>query len=326
MYDGKIHLENDQWVLSDVRPHVCMWLKRLFPRLSQSSIQPFYLDDSPSMVADIAWMMQRYRFEIAKTDKRYLNKQHRWYQSNQAKSEHILSPDYIPVERLGFNDGYALRDYQKIAVDFVEHAESALILDEIGLGKTIEGLGVSTIPGATPTLFVVQPHLHDQWNGRAIEFMSATVHKIMGNKPYSLPSADIYIIKYNQLAYWVDILCEGWLKGIVFDEIQELRRGKESGKGEAAHSICACVKYKVGLTASLVYNYGIESYNVANMLRPGILGSRSEFLREWCSAGGGDKGIVADPDALGAYLRDQGLVIRRTKRDVVGSKTDLPAH
>lgn len=315
-YDGKIHRDGEKWILSEIKPHVCIWLKRLFPKISQYAKQPYYLTDTPSMAADIAWMMQRYRFELHNSDKRYLNKQYRWYQNNQAKTEAILSPNYTPLDRLGFNDGYALRDYQKIAVDFTEHAKSALILDEIGLGKTIEGLGISTIPGATPTVYVVQPHLHDQWNDKATEFMNAKVHKVIGNKPYSLPQADIYVIKYNQLSPWVDVLTEGWVKAIVFDECQELRRGTESGKGAAAHAICECVEYKIGLTASLVYNYGIESYNVANMLRPGILGTREEFLREWCSAGGGDKGIVDDPDALGAYLVDQGLVIRRTKADV----------
>ncbi|MDC5753585.1 SNF2-related protein [Vibrio europaeus] len=322
-FDGKVSIDGDKWVLSEVKPHVCIWLKRLFPKLSQYAKQPYFLTDSPSMAADIAWMMQRYRFEIDAKTKRYLNKQHRYYLNNQAKAEAILSPDYIPAERLGFNDGYALRDYQKIAVDFVEHAKSALILDEIGLGKTIEGLGIATIPGATPTVFVVQPHLHDQWNGKALEFMSATVHKIMGSKPYSLPPADIYIIKYNQLSSWVDVLTQGWVKGLVFDEVQELRRGTESGKGAAAHAICDCVEHKVGLTASLVYNYGIESYNVANMLRPGILGSRDEFLREWCV---GEKGVVGDPDALGAYLVDQGLVIRRTKADVGQAAKQMAPH
>ncbi|WP_182038794.1 SNF2-related protein [Vibrio alginolyticus] len=315
-YDGKLHFDGTRWVFSGVKPHVCIWLKRIFSKISDYSKQPYYLLDSASLCADISWVMQRYRFDISSADKRYLNKQARWYHDNQAKTEAILSPEYVAKERLGFNEGKALRDYQAVAVDFCEHAKSALVLDEIGLGKTIEGLAIATIPHATPTVFVVQPHLHDQWNDKAIEFMDATTHKVQGNKPYSLPTADIYIIKYSQLSPWIDVLTEGWVKGIVFDEIQELRRGTDSAKGAAAHAICENIEYKVGLTASLVYNYGIESYNVANMLRPGILGSREEFLREWCSKGHSDKGIVDDPDALGAYLIEQGLVIRRTKADV----------
>ena len=314
-FEGEIRLEGDKWVLSNVKPHVCLWLKRIFPKINQYSKQPFYLGDTPSISADIVWIRQRYRFKMESKDERYLKNRNRWYQEHHAKAEYILSPDYIPVERLGFNDGYAMRIYQKVAVDFVEHAKSALILDEIGLGKTIEGFGLATIPGATPIVYVVQPHLQDQWYEKAVEFLDAKIHKLQGNKPYSLPVSDVYIMKYNQLQYWIDVLVDSPISTVAFDEIQELRRGVESAKGAAAHVLCEQVEYKVGLTASLVYNYGIESYNIANMLRPGILGTRAEFLREWCS-GGSEKGIVDDPDALGAYLVEQGLVIRRTKADV----------
>jgi SNF2 family DNA or RNA helicase len=53
-------------------------------------------------------------------------------------------------------------------------------------------------------------------------------------------------------------------------------------------------------------------------LAPDLLGSRSEFLREW---GSGDYGMarhaaVKNPAALGTYLRDQGLLLRRTRKDV----------
>ncbi len=325
-FDGRLSREGSKWVFSDVKPHVCIWLKRLFPKLSEYAKQPFYLNETPAMAADIVWMMHRYRFEISASDKRFLNKQNRWYEGNRAASEAITSPDYIPKERVGFNEGYGLREYQKVAVDFAEHSKSALILDEIGLGKTIEGLGITTIPNATPTVFVVEPQLQEQWYKKAKEFMNATVHKVQGTKPYTLPKADIYIFKYNQLSPWVDILTEGWVKAIVFDEIQQLRTGMDSAKGKAAHAICECVEYKVGLTASLVYNYGIESFNVANMLRRGILGSRDEFSREWCAAGGADKGIVDDPDALGAYLIDQGMVIRRTKADVGQEAKQIAPH
>ncbi len=49
------------------------------------------------------------------------------------------------------------------------------------------------------------------------------------------------------------------------------------------------------------------------VLSPGILGSREEFIREWC---GGREKIVSDPKALGSYLINNGLMIRRTRADV----------
>lgn len=322
---GSLSRKDGEWILSDVKPHVCMRLKRLFARIAEHSRPPFQLKDSPDVAADLVWFFDRYPFDMSLSDKKHLNKVHRGFLSNQAKSESILLPNYVPKERLGFKEGYGLRDYQKVAVDFAEHARSALILDEIGLGKTIEGLALATIECARPLVIVVQPHLHTQWHEKAVEFMDATIFKVEGNKPFNLPPADIYIMKYNQLSPWVDVLCEGWVKGIAFDEIQELRRGSDAAKGAAAKNICDCIEYKVGLTASLVYNYGIESFNIASIIRPNILGNRTEFLREWCSDSN-DKGIVKDPDALGSYLIEQGLVIRRTKADVGQEAKQLEPH
>ncbi|MCE7600598.1 SNF2-related protein [Vibrio fluvialis] len=325
-YYGKLTREEDsRWKLSDIKPHVSLRLTHLFPRISQGKLPPYYLNDALDIASDLTWFMTRYPFEMSEGDEQYLNSQNNLYLEKQASNEAILNPDYKPKERIGFKSGRSLRAYQAVAVDFAESVQSALILDEIGLGKTIEGLGLATIPESLPLVIVVQPHLHQQWYDKALEFMEAEVHKVEGNKPYSLPTADIYIMKYNQLPHWIDVLTQGWVKGIAFDEIQELRRGADALKGYAAKQICQVVTYKVGLTASLIYNYGIESFNIASILRPGILGTREEFLREWCTEKS-DKGIVKDPDALGAYLREQSLIIRRTKEDVGQQAKQLTPH
>lgn len=68
-------------------------------------------------------------------------------------------------------------------------------------------------------------------------------------------------------------------------------------------------------SATPIYNYGGEIHNVFQVLRPGALGTFSEFVEEWCSGNSG-KESVTNPKALGTYLRDQGFMIRRTRHDV----------
>lgn len=65
-------------------------------------------------------------------------------------------------------------------------------------------------------------------------------------------------------------------------------------------------------SATPIYNYGVEFFHVIEVLRPGALGTREEFLREWCD--GTDR--VKDAKAFGEYLRREGLMIRRTRKDV----------
>jgi hypothetical protein len=61
-----------------------------------------------------------------------------------------------------------------------------------------------------------------------------------------------------------------------------------------------------------MYNWGEEIFNVLNVIKNGCLGYRDDFMREWT----GYSKIVKDPQALGTYLREQMLLLRRTRKDV----------
>src|SRR3546814_19467354 len=66
----------------------------------------------------------------------------------------------------------------------------------------------------------------------------------------------------------------------------------------------------LGLTATPIYNDGDEMHTVMSYINHEVLGSREEFLREWCTPQGGNW-RVTDPDALGSFLDDSGYRIRR---------------
>lgn len=50
-------------------------------------------------------------------------------------------------------------------------------------------------------------------------------------------------------------------------------------------------------------------------IKPFALGNKDDFLREWCS-GWGRRVRVVDPQALGTYLRESFLMLRRTRKEV----------
>ncbi|MGH3993286.1 MAG: hypothetical protein ACRDSN_12605, partial [Pseudonocardiaceae bacterium] len=58
------------------------------------------------------------------------------------------------------------------------------------------------------------------------------------------------------------------------------------------------------------------AHNIMSILSPDCLGTRQEFLREWGAAEHNGKITVTDPAALGTYLREAGLMLRRTRTDV----------
>lgn len=308
-----------KWILSDIQPHVAIRLKQMFPRIAKSQSKRFVLDDTPDTAADLEWFFTRYPVQANGEVQARLDERAKSFFKQKSEGERVLLPGSAPTTRPGLREGQVLRDYQLKGLDLAEIVRSLIFVDDLGLGKTYEGLGVGLLDGALPMVVVVEPHNQNQWCEKAEEFINLRVHKIKGTKPYNLPPCDIYIFKYTQLAGWVDILTAGWVKAIVFDEIQQLRTGTGSEKGNAAEQVCRAIGsdngYLIGLTGTPVYNYGIECFNIVSILRPSLLGSREEFLREWCGAGD-DRGVVKDPDALGAYLRDTMMFLRRTKADV----------
>ena len=76
-------------------------------------------------------------------------------------------------------------------------------------------------------------------------------------------------------------------------------------------------------SATPIYNQGSEFHAVAEILRPDCLGTRSEFVREWCNSGGREgTERIRDPQAFGEFVREAGLMLRRTRAEV---GRELPA-
>ncbi|MEZ9421046.1 hypothetical protein AB4229_14340 [Vibrio breoganii] len=138
-YYGDLSLSRDKvWIADNIKPHVSLRFKQLFPKLHEAQRPPFKFFDTPDTAADLKWLMSRYPLRMSAKDERYLKKRDKFYRDEQSINEAILSPNYTPKERVGFRSGYALRKYQAVAVDFIERVRSAIVLDDVGLGKTYQ--------------------------------------------------------------------------------------------------------------------------------------------------------------------------------------------
>jgi len=204
-----------------------------------------------------------------------------------------------------------VRPYQAQAIEVLRRRRGLLLGDDLGLGKTYAATGFFLLTEARPAAVVVQTHLQKQWTQKIGEFSNLRVHQIKGTKPYNLPEADVYIFRYSQILGWVDTYSNRYFKTVAYDEVQELRTGSASGKGVAAKRLSDHAIFKLGLSATPIYNYGNEIWNIMQCIDPDVLGSNPEFSREWCGING-----VTDPEALGTYLREQHVFPRRTKPDV----------
>jgi SNF2 family DNA or RNA helicase len=316
---GRAELRGGSWLI-EAGPHVLMRLKRVFERIDKSEHGCVSLSDNPENARELRWFAERYPLEFTPRD--HLDRQAEAHLARERQVELILSGEYKPPE---FKLAVPPRDYQRIAADLALKSGSLLLADDVGLGKTISAIAVLSDPRALPALVVTLTHLPRQWQSEIARFAPALrVHILRKGQPYVIEktremkgrSPDVIISNYHKLTGWADSLA-GKMKSVVFDEAQELRI-PTSHKYRAASHIAEAAQFTIGLTATPVYNYGVEIHSVVDAIAEGALGSRAEFLREWCVGGGGpdDTKRVKDPRALGAHLRAQGYMLRRTRADV----------
>jgi superfamily II DNA or RNA helicase len=304
--------EEKLWKLDQLQPHVSIMLKNIFSGLAKYAVSPHYFANTYEKCTELLWFTQRYPMNISDTDRLLLETNASVHAAIINRTEELFLPNYIPAN-VKLNDGEAARNYQLLANDFHKLHNRFLLGDDLGLGKTVSGILTLTHKENLPAAVVVQAHLPNQWKKMVEKFTNLRVHIVKTRKAYSLPPADVYIFKYTSLTGWVPLFETGYFKSCIFDEIQELRHAT-SDKYGASKALSMHTQRCLGMSATPIYNYGNEIFNVMDLIKPGCLGKEEDFTREWCTMN--EKKVVRDPKALGTYLRDNHLMLRRTRADV----------
>jgi len=298
-------------------PCVTELAKRLFPGCEGRGRGVARFTAHRRIIGDLNWLMLRYPLEIREADRE------RWEQALEEAREYavqrqrqLAAPQFAvpPEERF---DGQ-LMPFQQQGLAFLLSSNRALLADEMGLGKTVQALAYLASTAGFPALIVVPSHLVRNWTREAERFLRSEegvrIHVIRGLTPYALPAADVYIIHYLLLRGWKTALPEQGFRTVIFDEIQELRHAGTE-KYSAASLVSGATEHVVGLSGTPIYNHGGEIWNVVNILDFHFLGDWESFTREWCY--GYNSNIVAKPEILGDYLRSEGIMLRRTKQEVL---------
>lgn len=304
------------WVIKG-DPAVTELAKRLFPGSDAKRGEACFTAHK-RIIGDVNWLMLRYPLSVAPRD------QERWKQALEdarayyrAREQARTAPPIGQLSPAEFSG--ELRPFQQAGAAWLLLTPRALLADEMGLGKTVQALACAAREGVFPLLIVPPPHLCRNWLSETKRFLRVQgrqpqVHIVKGLTPYDLPPADVYILHYLLLRGWKQALPKMGFHTVIFDEVQELRRtGTE--KYSAASLLSESCERVIGLSGTPIYNYGSEIWNVVNILDYHFLGDFETFTREWCM-GYGNR-VVAKPELLGDHLRKEGLMLRRTKQEVL---------
>lgn len=310
------------WVVKG-DPSVTELCKRLFPGTQTTRRGEARFTAHRRVVGELNWLMLRYPLNVRDAD------MPRWEEALAEAREYVIRREearLMPVRITPSSTTFVgkLTPFQEEGLAFLLRTDRCLLADEMGLGKTVQALAMLSETGAYPALVVAPPHLMRNWQNEIARFVRKpdgsplSVHVLKGLKPYALPQADLYLMHYLLLRGWKEALPEAHIPTVIFDEIQELRHAGTE-KYSAASLLADAAQRVIGLSGTPIYNRGAEIWNVVNILDYHFLGDYESFTREWCYGYGNQ--IVAKPELLGEKLREEGLMLRRTKGDVL---SDLP--
>lgn len=305
------------WVVKG-DPSVTEMCKRLFPGSAGSKRGEARFTAHRRMVGELCWLMLRFPLTVKLSDLPLWDKAVADARSAAIRKEKAARMPASATPPEGTFTG-ELMSFQQEGLGFLLQHDRCLLADEMGLGKTVQALAWLASTRSFPVLVIPPAHLTRNWQEEAARFLwldgqPPRVHIIKGLKPYDLPEADVYIMHYLLLRGWKEVLPTLPFRAVIFDEIQELRHtGTE--KYSAASLLSESCERVIGLSGTPIYNRGGEIWNVINILDFHFLGDWESFSREWCYGYG--SAVVVKPDLLGAYLKREGLMLRRTKQEVL---------
>lgn len=328
-HDNPFDRKRALWTVEG-EPHVLIRVKRLFGRVEDTRGGGVVIADTDEVARDLEWLLERYDFELDGEAVARVAAGAERHRGREETMRRLLGGHRLDVDGgLVPDPARERREYQYAAADMVIALGRLLLVDALGLGKTESALLVLRAPDSLPAVVVTLTHLPKQWEreiGKVYPGLRA--HTVTRGKPYDLRGVcggrnpQVVVVNYAKLAGWAGYLAEE-ARTVVFDEIQELRRGpgtesKPIAKYLAAGTLADAARYKVGLSATPIHNYGGEIHNIFEVLAPGTLGTRPEFVREWGSGDSShfDKVTVKDPKALRTYLEGEGLMLVRSREDV----------
>lgn len=323
---GSVELKDGFWHVK-AEPQVLIRIKRVFEQIDKRQHGTVMLADTEANCRELLWFLERYPMEVK--DLGHLKAQTEEHLARERLIFDVSQGDYVPPSFSAM--AVPPREYQKIAADLALKTGRLLLSDDLGCGKSCSFICTLTDPSTLPTLVVTMTHLTGQWRDEVKKFLpNLRVHIITSGKPYDICKdedgkstlfPDVIIMNYHKMSGWADTLAPS-IRSVCWDEVAELRRS-ESHKYTAAKHFAKYASYRVGLSGSPIFNLGGEIFNVIDVLSPDALGTREEFNREWCQTSYQDKKPkLRDPKAFGSMLREQGLMLRRTRQDI---GRELPA-
>lgn len=223
-----------------------------------------------------------------------------------------------------------LLPYQRAGAEFLREAGSAVLGDDVGLGKTIQTLAViESRPEVKKVLVFCPSVLKYQWANEIVKFLGSNFSD--GERRYKFTQVidgngaqrakqwanawpyKYYICNYELLLRDIEFMKLIQWDYIVADEATKISN-PHAKSSKAIKDLPA--KYRLALTGTPISNRADDVWNVVDFVQPGVLGSYNEFVDKYCFRGQFNEILsYSNLEELAKELKR--FMIRRMKVDVL---------
>lgn len=335
VYEGQIiHMELESSIVIDAQPHVMTRIREIFPQSKNASRfvsydlkythRPLQLPINRNSCKEVYWLMQRYNFELTDSLLEKIKELSEEYDKIRKNLSNGLS-NVLMInnnEFLKLNETLKPEPFQVAVENFIyNHSKRFLLADPMGLGKTLSSSLIWRNPEYRKVIFVCKPTLKTQhYEELKMYYPDLKEEIIYGRKNYDLkPDTELVVIPYHLLQYWDDFLIKYFnYKTLIFDEVSELRT-IDTKKREAARALSKNAVCCIGADGNPIWNKGTDIYSIVDVISPKSLGDLDKFKKEWCDYSDN----VMEPVILNQYLKNEGLMIRRTFEEAGRKRGEL---
>lgn len=225
-------------------------------------------------------------------------------------------------------EGLKFLPFQKAGIEYLLNKSNALLADQMGLGKTIQVIGLCNL---FPSMYELHKHSVliicpatlklnwlREWMKWSTLFLSVDVAY---GKHY--PKSDVVIINYDILARHHKAIHDKVWDLVVIDEAHYLKNNKANRtKQVVGYRALPAVKArrKLALTGTPIVNRPVELFNIIKYLAPYAWWDKMRYARRYCAAfrgpWGWDMSGASNLAEFQEKLRST-IMIRRLKKDVL---------
>lgn len=237
----------------------------------------------------------------------------KWYERHAAKLAELRCLHQAQDAEIRFGEG--LDPYQRVGVKFLATAGSAILADDLGLGKTAQAIRACLEVGAQRVLVVTKKSLLAQWEREITRWAGTSLVGRLVAASKEVPAAAWVVANYEAVVRHVNRLMAAGFDVLIADEATSLKNRKAQ-RTKAVYKLAKVIPHRFLLTGTPVHNRPDELWSLLHVVAPDRFTSYWRWVERHCETwpnpwGGVDILGVKDQKVLARDLYP--YLLRRTK-------------